>query len=285
MKSVKCLHCGLVNWAEETWCKRCGNPPAASNQSGWSGGVEAQGAHGDEPLKKRRGLAVASMVVGIVCIFTFGLLGVGALAGLSLGIAALVKMRNHPAEYGGQNFAITGIVTSALSVLIVFPVAVISAIAIPNLLAARRAANEASAISNMRTLVSAEETFKATVGGEETYADLQQLVETNLISPALADGMNSGYRFRLLLNSDGNRYELTATPEAYGTSGRRSFYVSSEDSLICAADKHGLAADSEDPPLESPNMRYPPGYGHRPSRVRTPETVPEMFPADAVLAR
>jgi type IV pilus assembly protein PilA len=45
--------------------------------------------------------------------------------------------------------------------IVVAIIGIIAAIAIPNLLASRRAANEASAISSVRTLVSAEASFSA----------------------------------------------------------------------------------------------------------------------------
>ena len=80
------------------------------------------------------------MVLGILGFLTAFLL-IGLLfapIGLILGIVALAKIKKKPHIYGGQGFAIAGIVTSSMIVLI-FPI--IAAIAIPNLLAARRMAN------------------------------------------------------------------------------------------------------------------------------------------------
>ena len=34
MTSIKCQHCGLVNWADAEVCKRCGNPPGWGASSG-----------------------------------------------------------------------------------------------------------------------------------------------------------------------------------------------------------------------------------------------------------
>ena len=48
--------------------------------------------------------------------------------------------------------------------IVVAIIGIIAAIAIPNLLASRRAANEGSAQSSMRTLFSAEATYQATQG-------------------------------------------------------------------------------------------------------------------------
>jgi len=49
--------------------------------------------------------------------------------------------------------------------IVVVIIGIIAAIAIPNLLASRRSANEATAISTLRTLHSAQNTYAATVGG------------------------------------------------------------------------------------------------------------------------
>ena len=48
--------------------------------------------------------------------------------------------------------------------IVVAIIGIIAAIAIPNLLASRRAANEASAISAVRNISSAEEVYRATLG-------------------------------------------------------------------------------------------------------------------------
>ena len=60
---------------------------------------------------------------------------------------------------------------SLLELLIVVAViGLIAAIAIPNLLASRRAANEASAISSLRTIGSAQATYRQTIGNNVNYA-------------------------------------------------------------------------------------------------------------------
>lgn len=55
--------------------------------------------------------------------------------------------------------------------IVVALVGILTAIAIPNFLASRRAANEGSAQSSLRTIHSCEVTYHATVG-EGEYADL-----------------------------------------------------------------------------------------------------------------
>ena len=110
--------------------------------------------------------------------------------------------------------------------VVVIIIAIVAAIAIPNLLASRRAANEASAINSLRTYHSAEATYQATTGGNVSYADGSAL--TGLVDPVLASdaASKSGYSFSVLASgtSDVN-YCGTATPQSPAT-GRRAFAVS-----------------------------------------------------------
>jgi prepilin-type N-terminal cleavage/methylation domain-containing protein len=48
--------------------------------------------------------------------------------------------------------------------IVVAVIGIIAAIAVPNLLESKKAANEASAISSVRTIVTAQITYSATVG-------------------------------------------------------------------------------------------------------------------------
>src|SRR5918997_4278306 len=168
MNSVKCVHCGLIDWAGTEACKRCGNPPQGEAQpyGQESGGWQQHSAYGgqDWAVKKRKGLAVASLVVGVISFFTLGLLFVGAITGLIMGIVALSRANKQPNVYGGHGLAVGGIVTSALSLVLVVPIGIIAAIAIPNLLASRRAANEAHAVYQLRRFVHAQATYSVTVG-------------------------------------------------------------------------------------------------------------------------
>src|SRR5687767_13582431 len=95
----------------------------------------------------RKGLAIASLVLGIVGVPTLGLGGVGALLGIVLGAAALVKAGRAPRQYGGRGMAIAGIVLSAISV-VVMPIwfATVAAMFFPDLLREPVAANESAAI-------------------------------------------------------------------------------------------------------------------------------------------
>ena len=65
--------------------------------------------------------------------------------------------------------------------IVVAIIGIIAAIAIPNLLASRRAANEAAAVSAIRTLTTAEEAYHATYGGGARFGLLDDLVTKKFI--------------------------------------------------------------------------------------------------------
>lgn len=263
MNTIKCPQCNLTNWASSN-CKRCGfifdrdPPPVEHNtqpaneetayvrpafedrQYSTSRSIAANG----EP---KTGLALASMILGIV---GFALCFITSPVGLILGIVALIKASRRPSEYGGQGFAIAGVVLGAMATLFI---PIIAAIAIPNLLAARRAANEGSAISALRTLRSAEETYIATQGAGNC-GELRQLGASGLIDSVLASGRRSGYRFEVVLAANKQTCDVHATPETAST-GTRSFLIS-DDGVIRAANKHGAKADKLDPALSNPMTKY-----------------------------
>ena len=117
--------------------------------------------------------------------------------------------------------------------VVVIIIAIVAAIAIPNLLASRRAANEASAISSLRTIHSAESTFLATLGNNTDYGDLAALSAVaapntaGLIDTALGSGQKSGYNFDITVDPAVDQvYCATADPISPGTTGSRSFGVS-----------------------------------------------------------
>lgn len=89
--------------------------------------------------------------------------------------------------------------------IVVVIIGIIAAIAIPNLLAARRSANEGSAVSSLRTAHGAQMTYAATYGagryagtaGTPGVSPLTELSapNVNLIDGSLGTGLKSGYSF------------------------------------------------------------------------------------------
>src|SRR5829696_4107833 len=83
--------------------------------------------------------------------------------------------------------------------IVVAIIGIIAAIAIPNLLASRLAANEASAVQSLRNISSAEAVYHTTISNG-TYGDLAALKNAALLEQRIADATTpsaerSGYIF------------------------------------------------------------------------------------------
>ena len=134
--------------------------------------------------------------------------------------------------------------------IVVVIIGIIAAIAIPNLLAARRSANEASATSALRTLHGANATYQASVGKGSFAADMATLNTNQLIDKVLADAglatpvSKSGYVFVYSSTAKSSTspsiFAVQANPES-GTSttftatGTRSFSISEEGVIYAQA--------------------------------------------------
>jgi type IV pilus assembly protein PilA len=128
--------------------------------------------------------------------------------------------------------------------IVVAIILIIAAIAIPNLMSARIAANESSAVATLRTLNTAQQNYQIVYG---TYADNLAKLGGNPMAPTQAQSglvdwllgcpaqpcPKSGFNFSIV-NPQGapivTSYDLIATPVDAST-GRRSF-CSSQLSVI-----------------------------------------------------
>ncbi|HEU4836427.1 MAG TPA: DUF4190 domain-containing protein [Pyrinomonadaceae bacterium] len=255
MKSTKCVECGFVGWSDVEHCKACGAPlgqrshdlpsPAPAYSSNYD-----QSEYQEEGPKK--GMAIAALVLGIIGFFTLGILAVGAIVGTILAAVAMSRAKRDPWQYGGRSLAVAALVLNILSLVSFVPMGIVAAIAIPNLLASRRAANEGSAQASLRTLHSAEATYQAT-RGEGKYGTLAELAAEGLIDSRLASGTKNGYTFTVeVTTTDGNYpgFEVVSVPMTYGSTGIRSFYID-ETGVIRAGDNSGRPSTKMDPPVDS----------------------------------
>src|ERR1041384_8236853 len=94
--------------------------------------------------------------------------------------------------------------------IVVAIIGVIAAIAVPNLLASRRAANEASAQQSLRTISACEHTYYFTYGSSSSYADLNTLGAHIMTDSDLSSGDKSGYHFEA--TPEVKQYRSTAFP-------------------------------------------------------------------------
>jgi type IV pilus assembly protein PilA len=120
--------------------------------------------------------------------------------------------------------------------IVVAIILIIAAIAIPNLLRARIAANEASAVASCRTINTASITYNSTYN---TYASaLANLGPSNgntptstdadlldgVLAPTSGNGVKSGYTFTYAISASVG-YTVTAVPVSLNQTGVRYFYT------------------------------------------------------------
>ena len=82
--------------------------------------------------------------------------------------------------------------------IVVAIIGILAAIAIPNLISSRRAANEGSAQASMRAIHSSQIVYQATTGAGAFSADLPTLNGLQLIDDVLSSGSKAGYEFEVV---------------------------------------------------------------------------------------
>ncbi len=142
--------------------------------------------------------------------------------------------------------------------IVVAIIALLAAIAIPNVLRGRTTANESAAIGNLRALVSSLEMHRSVNNiyplSAAWVADMYTTPNPDFGPPSFNHAMDGtacppvatrsctqGYRYDYV-SVTGNTYTLLATPDALGTTGTRSF-VATESGLIRHCSGTGVAAN------------------------------------------
>ncbi len=143
--------------------------------------------------------------------------------------------------------------------IVVAIILIIAAIAIPNLLRSRMAANEASAVGSIRTINTSQVTYASTyaVGFADTLAKLggaapctASAATSCLIDSVLSGGTKSGYTFVLTATAGttaapNNTYQLTGDPVARGSSGQSGFF--SDESGVIRKNPTAAATVADNP--------------------------------------
>jgi len=270
-----CGHCGSLNTDEARFCGKCGTALQTSDTTATPAvapgapvsTAAAAGAAYVQP-EETSGKAVASLVCGFLFFFF-----PAALAAIILGHISLADIRKSAGRLKGHGIAVGGLVLGYLGIVIIPLILIVAAIAIPNLLRSRMAANEASAVGSLRTI------YQASVNYSETYRNgyppnLEVLTgmgipscdHAGLIGAQLASGRRNGYVFTyepssgpvpqsVALRLEGNDcsvpgaagFSVTADPITRGTTGRRSFFID-QTGVIRYERTESATADS--PPLE-----------------------------------
>jgi hypothetical protein len=148
-----CSLCAAENPNDGRYCLKCGALLQGQRA------MPPQGPYSSAPIEPFTGTsvnspkAVASMVCGLI-VFFFP----SSIAAIILGHLALGDIRGSGGRLKGTGMATAGLVLGYLGVVLI-PILIVAAIAIPNLLRSKIAANESSALGSLRLIAHAEITF------------------------------------------------------------------------------------------------------------------------------
>jgi len=229
---VFCAGCGNNVAAGEKFCKVCGKEVSAPTAMAPAVGAPAETS----------GKAIASLVCGLF-LFAFPM----SILAIIFGHLSLSEIRKSAGRLKGEGIAIAGLVLGYLGVAGVPFILIIAAIAIPNLLRARMAANESSAVAAVRTLAVAEVGYSSSHPDAGYTCTLSELGGAGLIDARLASGQKSGYVFELSNcrpSADGGanvKFRVVAYPVTRNTTGTRAF---------CSDESGVVKTDEKDSPQD-----------------------------------
>jgi hypothetical protein len=218
-----CSACGKQSTLDASACMWC-HAPLTANALTEPPFTGAPGTNGK---------AIASLICGFFFFFL-----PAAIAAVILGRSSRREIRRSRGQQTGDGLATAGSVLGYLGISIV-PVLIIAAIAIPNLLRAKMAANEAGAVGSLRSYSYAMGAYAAKcpqIGFPHSLANLGQgrgdcergqLLDNSL---GTSNPVKFGYYFHYAPGEPDNlgritSFSITADPVTPGTTGVRYFYT------------------------------------------------------------
>lgn len=248
-----CTKCGKQNAEGAANCLYCGTDFSST-------GIGQSATQSHLLPAKTSGLAIASLICGILF-----LLFPAAIAAVVMGHMSLSQIGKSGGRLTGRGMSITGLVLGYFG-LTVPVLLIIAAIAIPNLLRARQAANEASAVATIRQITQAGAVYCSTYGTCPADLNVMGPVQNGAASKSSAglldatfasiDGQmlnKNGYTFQIFpvsANEQGNieSFYVTADPQVPQTTGFRRFYM--DMTGVVRATSDGSAPTGDSPPIE-----------------------------------
>jgi type IV pilus assembly protein PilA len=254
-----CSRCAASVQEGVSFCPSCGNglsgiPAPMARLSPLSPAIPATYIGPQETSGK----ATASLICGILAYVILPFLA--AIPAIILGHLALSDIKKRAGQLKGNGLAIAGMVMGYSQVVFLPIILIIAAIAIPNLLRARMAANEASAVGTLRNYNTAMVTYASMCPNAGFPVSVQNLgpggsgcERANLVGAVLAtpDAAKNGYRFFYSPGPANNlgqivSYTITADPITDNTTGIRHFFV---DESGVVRGSSGEPANADSPPL------------------------------------
>jgi len=225
-----CLQCGNAMAPEDRVCSKCGKEVFA--------GAAMPAAAPFAGVPQTSGKAIGSLVCGL---FFFTCLA--SIVAIVLGHMSLSEIRKSAGRLKGEGLAIGGLVLGYMGIVAIPFILIVAAIAIPNLLRARMAANESSAAAGVRTLITAEFSYSEKNPAKGYTCSLSDLSEAQLIDSTLANSQMHGYTFELqgctAETQDGpnTKFRVVAYPVKVNNTGMKAFC--SDESAVIKIDAGG----------------------------------------------
>ena len=230
------------------FCGRCGNRLVSAAAVAGAPGT----GYAPTGPQTTSGKAIASVVMGILVFIPFS-----AVAAIILGHLALSEIKKSAGRLKGQGLATAGLILGYAEIALIPVILIIAAIAIPNLLRAKMAANEASSVGSLRTYSMAITAYAEECPNRGYPVSTVNLGPgagncdgANLVDSVLAGSMprKNGYIFHYEpgvpdANGRVTTYTITADPMQENTSGIRHFFVD-ESGVIRIAKGHAASAES-----------------------------------------
>lgn len=122
--------------------------------------------------------------------------------------------------------------------IVVAIIGILAALAIPNMLRSRQAANEASAIATVRTIGTAQATYQTTRGkGKDFAPDLTTLQAEGTVDGAVGAGKKSGFTFSCAGTASTTTgaqsfFDVSAAPNATGNFGTGNRWLYSNETYV-----------------------------------------------------
>jgi len=147
---------------------------------------------------------------------------------------------NNPKRFSDKGFSLVELL------IVVLIIGIIAQMAIPHLMQSKRAANEASAITTVRTVLNAETLYVTTVGSGR-YATMGSLVSGMLVDSVVGSSTKDGYVFSISLSAADTAFVIDARPTGYSNTGIRSFFT--DETAVIRYTTADSAATASDTPL------------------------------------
>jgi type II secretory pathway pseudopilin PulG len=164
------------------------------------------------------GKATASLILGILSILCFGLLT--GLPAIILGHISRGNIEQSRGRLTGAGMALAGLIMGYVS--IISTILIIAAIAIPNLLRSRMAANESTAMSTVRSISVSQVTYSTTYPTQGYAPDLATL------GPGSTDSCSGGGTVEHACLLDGVLANARCTSGIWCQKGAYKFTISSD---------------------------------------------------------